>query len=216
MIFRGKPRELTKEARWIRARWVRTEPHFNQFFSGRGGREERLMYLITSNYFIKFLSRINKNCQASVARLIGHQPANQKSPVWFLVRAHAWVAGLVPSRGAFGRQPIHISLSHRYFCPSISPSLTRSVKSKVKIVCSPRLNQISGPDSRGDTVSLSVDLIILAVPDSCETFVGRSGCLFFYFFFLSHQPTPSNQFSLLNKNGLSTIGLYTEAKSLDS
>ena len=35
----------------------------------------------------------------------------------FLVRAHAWVAGLVPSEGTYRRQPISVSISHWCFSP---------------------------------------------------------------------------------------------------
>ena len=40
----------------------------------------------------------------------------KRSLVRCVVRAHAWVAGLVPSRGVYERQQINVSL------PSLSPS----------------------------------------------------------------------------------------------
>ena len=46
-------------------------------------------------------------------------PYTERLPVRFPVRAHARVAGLVPSRGVHERQPIDVSLSHRYFSSSL-------------------------------------------------------------------------------------------------
>ena len=50
--------------------------------------------------------------------------------VLFLIRACAWVAGQVPVWGleACERQPIDVSLTHRCFSPSLSPSLLLSPK----------------------------------------------------------------------------------------
>ena len=55
---------------------------------------------------------------------------------WFDSRSgpHACFAGLVPSQGAFERQPIDDSLSHQCFSPSFSPSLPLSLKIKNKIL----------------------------------------------------------------------------------
>ena len=50
---------------------------------------------------------------------------SERSRVQFLVRAHAWVAGLVLS----WRQVINVSLSHQCFSPSLSPSLPLSLES---------------------------------------------------------------------------------------
>ena len=50
------------------------------------------------------------------------------SPVQFPVRAHAWVAGSVPGWGTCKRQLISVSLIHRCFSPSLSPSLLISLK----------------------------------------------------------------------------------------
>ena len=58
---------------------------------------------------------------SSVAQLVMCWPAKQKRlPVQFLVRAHAWVAGLAPSWDAYKRQPINVSPLHRCFSPSFS------------------------------------------------------------------------------------------------
>ena len=50
---------------------------------------------------------------AGMAQWIERCPT--KPPVRFLVRARAWVAGLVPSRGVCKRQLIDVSLTHG--CP---------------------------------------------------------------------------------------------------
>ena len=42
--------------------------------------------------------------------------------VRFLVRAHAWAAGLVPRWDARRGQLIDVSLTHQCFSPSLSPS----------------------------------------------------------------------------------------------
>ena len=50
---------------------------------------------------------------------------NEGLPVWFPVRAHAWVVGQAPSRGggvAYERQP-HIDVSFPLF---LSPSLSKN------------------------------------------------------------------------------------------
>ena len=53
----------------------------------------------------------------------------QRSWVGFLVRAHSWVVGLVPGRGAYERQLINVSLiTDRCFSPSLFPSLPLSLK----------------------------------------------------------------------------------------
>ena len=51
--------------------------------------------------------------------------------VQFLVTAHAWVAGLIPSEGTYKRQQIDVSLSHRCFSPSFSLPFPLS-KNKLK------------------------------------------------------------------------------------
>ena len=51
---------------------------------------------------------------------LGILPQSKRLPVRFLVRAHAWVAGSVPSRGMYERQPINVFFSHWYFPPSFS------------------------------------------------------------------------------------------------
>ena len=54
----------------------------------------------------------------------------KRLPVQSPVPTHAWAAGLVPSHYMYGRLPIDVSLSHRCFSPSISPSLPISLKVK--------------------------------------------------------------------------------------
>ena len=56
---------------------------------------------------------------------------SERSPVWFLVRAHAWVVGQVPGWGACERRLIDVSLSHQCFSPSLSPSLPLSQEDKI-------------------------------------------------------------------------------------
>ena len=41
---------------------------------------------------------------------LGVPPHTETSPVGFLVRARAWVAGLVPGRDVYEGQPIDVSL----------------------------------------------------------------------------------------------------------
>ena len=52
----------------------------------------------------------------------------ERSPVQFPVGAHAWVVDLVPSRGAYRKQPMDVSPAHACFSPSLSPSLSLSLK----------------------------------------------------------------------------------------
>ena len=59
---------------------------------------------------------------------LGVIPQSERSPVRFLARAQAWVLGQVSGLGAHERQPINVSLSHRYFFPSLSPSLPHTLK----------------------------------------------------------------------------------------
>ena len=42
-------------------------------------------------------------------------PVTERLRVQFLVRAYTWVTGSIPSRGAYGRQPIDVSLSQQCF-----------------------------------------------------------------------------------------------------
>ena len=48
----------------------------------------------------------------------------------FPVGTHAWIAGSVPGQGAYRRQLLHVSLSHRCFSTSLSSSLPLSLTSK--------------------------------------------------------------------------------------
>ena len=52
---------------------------------------------------------------------------SEVSPLQFLMRAHAWFAGLDPSQGVYKRQPINASLSDWCFSPS-SPTCPLSLK----------------------------------------------------------------------------------------
>ena len=54
---------------------------------------------------------------------LGVVPQTERPPVQFPVMVHSWITGLVPSWGAYERQPIAVSLSHRCFSPSLPPSL---------------------------------------------------------------------------------------------
>ena len=45
-----------------------------------------------------------------MAQLVGHCPANQKVAGSIPVRALAWVAGSVPGRGTFEREPTDVSV----------------------------------------------------------------------------------------------------------
>ena len=49
--------------------------------------------------FMKFYLKGLTLALTSVAQLVGHRPAEQKVTIQFLVRAHAWVVGLVPGWG---------------------------------------------------------------------------------------------------------------------
>ena len=53
---------------------------------------------------------------------------SKRLPAQLLVRAHARVAGSVPSQGTCNRQPVLVSLSHCCFSPSLSTSLPLSLK----------------------------------------------------------------------------------------
>ena len=65
------------------------------------------------------------------------------SQVQFPVRAHAWVAGHVPSRG-------HIRGNHTLMSPSLSPSLPLALKINLKIFKKiVRCNQICGLGGQG-------------------------------------------------------------------
>ena len=63
---------------------------------------------------------------AGVARLVGYHPANQKLLVRFWFGVHAWVAGSVPCRGAYERQPRGFSLTSLFLSlfPLPFPSLS--------------------------------------------------------------------------------------------
>ena len=88
-------------------------PQENMSLSTAGMRNERRCHINNPQLCLKTeKSRINQSKQkgeknkskerapAGGAQWIEHWPANQGSPVQFPVRAHAWVAGQVPSRGS--------------------------------------------------------------------------------------------------------------------
>ena len=52
-----------------------------------------------------------RQAPTGVPQLVGHCSAKQKELVRFPVRAHAWVAGLVPGQTMWERQPIDVSLT---------------------------------------------------------------------------------------------------------
>ena len=84
--------------------------------------------------FLKLLKRISKTQQWP--RLVwlnwlDVDPQSERLPVQFLLRAHAWVAGLILSVGTFRRQPPDVSLSHQCFSPSLSPSLPPSLEMNI-------------------------------------------------------------------------------------
>ena len=54
---------------------------------------------------------------------LGIIPQSERSPVRFPVRAHTYDAGSIPRQGTYKKQPTSVSLLHRYFSPSLSPSL---------------------------------------------------------------------------------------------
>ena len=57
---------------------------------------------------------------------LGVVPQGKKLLVWSLVRAYAWVVGLVAGRGVCEKPSIHVPLSHGYFSPFLYPSLSLS------------------------------------------------------------------------------------------
>ena len=68
---------------------------------------------------------------AGVAQWLECHPVTEGSQVQFLVRAHTWITGLLPSPGGYGRRPISASLSH--WCLSLDhPFSLHSSKSNEK------------------------------------------------------------------------------------
>lgn len=53
--------------------------------------------------------------------VVEHWPMNQKSPIWIMVRADAWVVGSVPYRGCAWGNWFKV-LSHQYFYLFLLPS----------------------------------------------------------------------------------------------
>ena len=73
--------------------------------------------LIICYFFLSFETKQNKKKISGLSA--GLQ--TKGSPVPFPVRAHAWVVGQVPSRGALGG-----ATTHQRFSSSLSPSLPLS------------------------------------------------------------------------------------------
>ena len=71
---------------------------------------------------------------AGVAQWIEHGSVNQRSPVRFPVRAHAWVAGHVPIRGRVRGNPtlMFLSLSFSFPSPLSKNKERKSLKKKRK------------------------------------------------------------------------------------
>ena len=88
--------------------------------------------LVSFAYIFSLEYKLQNGTLTGVAQLVGHHPQGEGSPVWFPVRAHAWVSGLVPGCGVVRvhneRQAIDVSLSRGCFSPSLSPSLPLSLK----------------------------------------------------------------------------------------
>ena len=80
------------------------------------------MALPNSNLCLKL--KINIFTLTGMAQLVGHhqQSAKQKVTVHFLVRAHAWVVGLVSSWSVYERQLISVSPPYPCFSPTLLPS----------------------------------------------------------------------------------------------
>ena len=55
--------------------------------------------VINANFSFRVSNENMPLALAGVAQWIEHRPASQKVAGWIPVRAHAWVAGQVPSRG---------------------------------------------------------------------------------------------------------------------
>lgn len=53
----------------------------------------------------------NKFGPAGAAQLVEHRPLHRKIPARFLVKAQAWVSGLIPGQGVYGGQLFDVSLS---------------------------------------------------------------------------------------------------------
>ena len=96
----------------------------------RGWREAYSLFYSFQTVWV-FNNQSNIKCGpdlcASVGWALSHK-VNDRQFNSFLVRAHAWTAGLIPGRGVYEGQLINVSLSHQYFSLSLSPSLPLSLK----------------------------------------------------------------------------------------
>ncbi|KAF6109825.1 hypothetical protein HJG60_011016 [Phyllostomus discolor] len=86
---------------------------------------EKLRHVCTKRHAIRV--SIDLFCPVWL-RWVDVIPQSKRSLVRFLIRAHAWVAGLVPGWGVCKRQLIDVSLSHRCVSPSLSSSLPLSLR----------------------------------------------------------------------------------------
>ncbi|KAF6075070.1 hypothetical protein HJG60_009468 [Phyllostomus discolor] len=102
---------------------------FNDFFLTDYFQE---MFMIRPKYTVhhhfKTLSGLEDH-PVQRCRLDPYPPTPPPIPV----RAHVWVVCSIPSQGTCRRQSIDVSLLHRYFSLSLSPSLPFSLKKKKKI-----------------------------------------------------------------------------------
>ena len=103
---------------------------------------EKLYHLIIQNYFLRNLlcsvhGTNTRHCRGSkntlrtlscVAQLVGPYSTKWKSADSIPGQGTYLSGSSVLRRGTYKRQPIHVSLSHRCFSPSFSPSLPLSLK----------------------------------------------------------------------------------------
>ena len=104
------------------------------------------LYVVFLDSFFCFIdmSILSRPLCAALARWVGIVLQTEKSPVWVPVRACAWVMGFcaLPCQALTEgrRQSIDVSLSHQYFFPSHSPSLStinflKNFKEKKATLC---------------------------------------------------------------------------------
>ena len=95
----------------------------------RARKKQLLLIILTSVQSLLVYHWCYENAVApnGVAQRPGHRPVNQRV-VRFPARARAWVVGQAPLLGVCKRQPTDVSLKHRCFSPSLSPSLPLSLK----------------------------------------------------------------------------------------
>ena len=85
------------------------------------------------SFFVLFFCSSNGNKElTSVAQLVGHLPAKWKVMGLILVRAHAWVVGLVPAWGVSGQCATDRSSSHLSMLLSRSFSFPSPISQSTK------------------------------------------------------------------------------------